>query len=234
MTIGLYTDRTARGILRQLQELRQRVGIGRPDRPPPVVLDDGLTFKNTSATTIPPYGLVRVDDELEFNDTRIYEGKYPDTTWGDEWLINGPDEVAQNDFGTAQAGPIVTFLFDTGTPAAKAIYGPKPGQAGASLGFPALLKVIGVYDQTAKLCRGRLLHGGVITTLLGKTTAAAAASTPTTDWIILAETASGTNSDAGFTTVPSAVSRVAIDDDKEIEVTMLGNGWRMKPLECNG
>lgn len=166
--ITLLTPGLVRYILRKLDELEQRIGGARaPDqRRTPVTIGDGITFQNTGSTKITAYGLMRIDDSVQFGGVPIPTCKAPDGTLSTKgWLVNGPDEVAAGDIGTAQRGPIVVFAYDSGTPAAGDFYGPKPSQGAASKNFLGLVEVIGIQAADQKLARG-FLHR--VTTAIGK------------------------------------------------------------------
>ena len=198
--IGLFTEARAKWVVRELTKLIQQNagGGGIGERRLYLPSDDGITFQNTGSTTIGAYQLCRVDSTVMQQGFPIPTCKAVDTTFANTYLVNGPQAVEQNDLGTAQKGPVVKFAYDTGSPAAKAVYGPKPSQGTASLGFPGLLHVIGIHDSTNKIAKGFLTP---IVSLLGKASGAISARSGTTPgsgsleiWVNL----SSTLTDAGF------------------------------------
>lgn len=226
MPVTLLTDTTARQLLRDVQRLKQQIALRDAQRSSPVFIEpEGPTFYNSGAMTVPAYGLARIDDSFTFQNVPIAACKAGDDTWSDSWLVNGPRAVEAGDIGTAQAGPVVIFAYDTPTPAAKDIYGPKPDQATASLGYPALLRVIDVLDADLNLARGLLLDSPI--TLLGKTTAAVSAgamATDGSDWIIWHGTI-GSGGDAGFTTLPAAEAAIDIADETFFLLHRVNGAW---------
>lgn len=103
--------------------------------------------------------------------------------------------------------------------------GPKPGQYTQSKGYPTTSRVDGVVSSSSRVYFGPVLP---ITTLLGQTTDAVSANTATTDYVILAGTA-GSESDAGFSTVPSAVCAISLESGTKVELFFVNNQWQMIP-----
>jgi len=159
----------------------------------------------------------------------VYKCTIPSTTFYSRYAvnINGPVDAGKSGLCCFE-GP-VWIKYDTGTPARGEGWGPKPGQWTLSKGFPATTLVDGIVDSTNKLLLGTLAP---ITTLLGKTTGAITANSASTSYQIWTGTL-GSEANGGFTTVPSALSRVAIDSGKFVKLTWHNNGWIMEPLECN-
>ena len=73
-------------------------------------------FRNDSAQTVPPYGLIQVSGAIELvaNGQNFVSVIRPVTTGANQgiYLINGTAEVLTNEFGTAQSGPVFRLLHD--------------------------------------------------------------------------------------------------------------------------
>jgi len=73
-------------------------------------------FRNDSAQTVPPYGLMQVSGAIELvaNGQNFVSVIRPVTTGANQgiYLINGSAEVLTNEFGTAQSGPVFRLLHD--------------------------------------------------------------------------------------------------------------------------
>jgi hypothetical protein len=118
--------------------------------------------------------------------------------------------------------------YDSGTPAKFEGWGVKPSQFTLSKGYPSLVSVHRIENTTSKWLLGTLAP---ITCCLVKTTGSVTASSATTSYKIYSGTL-GSEADAGFTTVPSALSRTAIATTKWGKITRINNGWELEPLEC--
>ena len=186
----------------------------------------GPLVYNDSGETIPPYAIMLHDSEVKDEDNLLLfiKVKKPDTTWG-SYLVNGPNAIESAAMGRAQGTRYGRLAYDTGTPVKNEGYGPKPGQWTASKGHPCLAVSQGIVQATSKWVDVQFLP---ITTLLGQTTDAVTANTPTTDYIILAGTA-GAETDAGFSTVPSAVCAISLESDTKVVLVWLDNQWQMIP-----
>lgn len=225
MAIALVSEQRMRQLIRDAQELKQRSGIPPIDPRRPVSgIADGIPFYNGDSITIPPYSIVRVDNTVTRDDLPICNVKRPDTTFGMDYLVNGPAEVAAGELGVAQNGPLVKFAYNGSTPTTKTTYGPKPSQFTGELGFPALVRVIGTVDTTAKWAYGLLLSP--ITTLLGKATGSISGASSGTSYRIYGGTA-GSESDCGFTTVPTAYNKgaTAIANNDWVWLEFTNNAW---------
>lgn len=62
---------------------------------------DWMDFKNTGSTTIPPHGVIEIEDAQsdDSNTVEYLKGKRPTSHYIRTWAINGPMEVAANDYG---------------------------------------------------------------------------------------------------------------------------------------
>lgn len=236
MTVGLFSVAQARELLALSRQFKNRP-VRDNTRTMPIVPTPGIRFRNDHTSQVPAYGLMAVTGNYvppsgpEYT-TITQQG----TTLYTDFLINGSSPVDANAFGMAQAGPSYRLLYDSGsgTPTNKQGWGPKPGSWKANLGYPSVAIASGVYDSAFGLMNGSF--DGRIRTLLGKTAASITALTPcsttaSASYKIYAGT-QGSESDAGFTTVPAAVCRVDIDADKWILVQQVNNGWEISPLVC--
>lgn len=74
-----------------------------------------IYFRNDSAQTVPPYGLMQMTDTVEvtgsFNYVKI-KRPIDSTLMRCPLLINGPREVLTNEYGSAQVGPVFRLLHD--------------------------------------------------------------------------------------------------------------------------
>lgn len=186
---------------------------------------EGRLFYNDSGEEIPPYACMEVTAH-EVNN--LYDAVKVDkigTTWPGDILFNGAMAVAAGGFGYSQHC-VEHALYSTGTPALGECFGIKPNEWKLFKGYPAVLRVRGVHDSTNKIIYGTSLLP--VTTLLGQTTDAVSANTPTTDYVILAGTA-GSESDAGFSTVPSAVCAISLESGTKVELFFVNNQWQMIP-----
>lgn len=188
--------------------------------------------KNTSGEVCPPFGLLAVTGSEMRGVTDKYPvllGAKPSTTFYQEYVVNGPTAIPAGGYGRATRGPGAIWIkYDTGTPANGEGWGPKPGQWTASKGFPGAV-CEGIQSTSKTRMLGTLAP---ITVLLGKTTGAITANSASTSYQIWTGTL-GSEANSGFTTVPSALSRVDIDSGKFVKLTWHNNGWLMEPLECN-
>jgi hypothetical protein len=166
-------------------------------------------IKNASGETCPPFGLLAITGSeqrgTEYKRT-VLLGDMPSTTFYRDYAINGPTAIPAGKYGrcTRMCGGL-WIAYDSGTPAAGEGWGPKPGQWTASKGFPGIT-VEGIKSSDRKLLLGTL---GEIRTILCKAVAQNAAgslATDVSDYKIYAGTA-GSETDAGFTTVPAIYSR---------------------------
>ena len=100
---------------------------------PPALLADRdfnrVPFRNDYAGTIPAYGVCRVGEPVAFDGVWVYPANRPDATFRRRYLVNGPDDVADDGYGWG------TWLWhadwvlydDTNTPAVDESWGPQDG-----------------------------------------------------------------------------------------------------------
>lgn len=233
MVDGYYVldEQTGRRMVRStLYTERQNRGGGGGTSTPTNLNQSWWPFRNDYAGTVPSYGVVAITGVVAVTDTSstIYTANRPSTTFYQLYGVNSSVEVAEGEYGMLTLSGPCYIAYDSGTPAAGEGWGPKPGQFTLSKGFPSGTVVSGIQDSTNKWLLGTLAP---ITCCLVKTTGAVTASSATTSYKIYSGTL-GSEADAGFTTVPSALSRTAIATTKWGKITFINNGWELEPLEC--
>jgi len=88
-----------------------------------------VQFRNDFAGTVPAHGVMRVGTPVTSDGVQVLPANRPDTTFRRLYLVNGPEEVAQNAFGWG------TWLWhadwvlydDASTPADGESWGPQDG-----------------------------------------------------------------------------------------------------------
>lgn len=109
---------------------------------PPVDAPRPFVFWNATNEAVPPYALMRVATDVQFNNGfKIPSIVKPDTTFGTQYLVNGDFPIAATSAGTYQTGPDVLVAIDASTFAIGGTAGPKPGQWTANATMPELLGV---------------------------------------------------------------------------------------------
>ncbi len=93
---------------------------------------------------MPAFGVGRVTGGQVINGTYTKLIAKPSTTFGREYLVNGPTQVLAGGYGTGYQSGDVPALYDTGTPANGQGWGPKPGQWSLSRYYPVTGIVSGV------------------------------------------------------------------------------------------
>lgn len=112
-------------------------------------------FKNVSGETAPARACMRVTDVIDIGNTVGFEIDKPDGTQG-LFVFNGPKDVADDGFGTCYGGPIVTALYDTGTPANGDVYGADGWELSTSGTNEVAINVLGISNSTDKLLIGKI------------------------------------------------------------------------------
>lgn len=78
-----------------------------------------IYFRNDSGHTIPPYGCIQAYGTYDEDGGQNYLKVKRPFQWTDAvvgpFLFNGPREVANNEFGIAQSGPVFRAISDGGT-----------------------------------------------------------------------------------------------------------------------
>mgnify|MGYP000235827846 CR=1 FL=1 len=87
-------------------------------------------FRNDSGETIPAYGCMQVTDTEEVGSDNLLVVDKPDDADGTSgwYVFNGPWEVVEDDFGTAQLGPILRGYKSSGAITAGERWAPVSGQ----------------------------------------------------------------------------------------------------------
>jgi hypothetical protein len=120
-----------------------------------VSLFDDLRIYNGTNESLPQYGVGKVTSITTYNGEKYATVEKPDTTFSRQYLVNSGSALAYQSTGVAKNRPVVKVLYDTGTPAAGEVWGPKPGQWTASKGYPGFL-VLGIVDSTNKIMLARV------------------------------------------------------------------------------
>lgn len=115
---------------------------------------DGIPIKSNYSGTIPAYGLVYVDGYEA--STGAFTVNQVGTTFKRQFLVNsGTAIVGSGTYGTAQKGPFVTVLYDSGTPALDESFGPQPSSFSAKKNYPDIFAVQGIASAIATTMRCR-------------------------------------------------------------------------------
>jgi hypothetical protein len=77
----------------------------------------GIAVRNTSDTTIPPYGMMQIKTNVNYAKDRVIDVEKPFRIagFGSAALINGPFEIMASKFGAAQKGPVCLLKHDGAT-----------------------------------------------------------------------------------------------------------------------
>jgi len=78
-------------------------------------IETPIFFRNDSAQTIPPYGLMQASTTLDVTDSYnlvLVERPIDATLMRCPLLVNGDNEVLTGEYGTAQSGPVFRILHD--------------------------------------------------------------------------------------------------------------------------
>lgn len=187
-----------------------------------------IPFTNSSTAAAPAFALLKVTGITAATGTLTVT--QASTEFSRVYAINGPDVAAANGgSGLCTLDSPCLCAYDSGTPAVGEGWGPKPGQWTLSKGFPGGT-VIGIHDSANSVAS--VMLETPIVNFLGKTTAATTANAATTSYNVMAGGTLGSETNAGFNPVPSALSLTTIGSSKWVKLTFLANGVRMEPLEC--
>lgn len=124
--------------------------------------NEAVPFKNANANTCPAYGVlpligITLDTGMPF----YLNADRPGTTFYRYFIVNGPNEVAQNEVGygyivNGSHNRVCIAAYDSGSPAAGEEWGVKPSQFTLSKGYPGCFTVLGILDSTNKWMLGYL------------------------------------------------------------------------------
>lgn len=191
----------------------------------------GVTWHNAAGSTsedIPGRSIVRVSTLFTWCQTfPLYTVAQPSTVWTDRYAIVHPAGIKRNEVGYITFEGPCEQLADSTAITKDDRLGPKAGQYTQAKGYPATSRVDGVVSATSKVYFGPV-HP--ITTIIGKTTGAMAATTASTGWRLYGGT-QGSETDIGVAPFP-VVSRSTIASNKWIKVTLVNNGGEAEKLEC--
>lgn len=135
-------------------------------------------WKNTGSASVGPWELVELSGAELYGGKVVRHGSLPTDAENRVYGVNGPTAVDAGDYGHYQCGPEVIVAYETGTPAAGELWGPKENQGtAASDSATPSLKCVGVYDATNKLMVAAVNGGGGCRFYIGTTTAAVTAGT---------------------------------------------------------
>ena len=190
-----------------------------------------LECKNNAGETIPAYSAVNLTAGTTVDGRKIPYAVKPSTTFYAQWgMTVGQDVESGAKLGVCMEHGLVRY--DTGTPAAGEGWGIKPGQYTLSKGYPGG-RVIEVLDTTNKIMRVEWLP---LTHFLGKTEVSVSAGASLSGAVAGAYKiyggTKGSESDGGWTTVPSVWFRNALGASKWFRATWLNDGWEGEPLTC--
>jgi hypothetical protein len=125
MEVGYFTPRQAERVWEATKAFEKSVkGRASDERP---ITPTPISFVNKGTSTIPAYGCVQIVGTEEIGGrnylqvTRPFD--YTDSVVG-PFLLNGPNEVDQDDLGTAQWGPIYRAISDGGAYTVGTRFGP--------------------------------------------------------------------------------------------------------------
>ena len=197
---------------------------------------DWQPYINDSSDTIQPGWIIALSDDFDVLRAAsseppigyLYHAIKPDTTLR-RYAIAAWREVLPGETGVCRFVGPCEQKFDTGSTTVGAGYGPKPGQWTLSQGFPCTTVADGEVSSDSKILYGSF--NGEITTALIRFTGSVSNNTSTTSYKIYAGTM-GSESDAGFTTVPSARNRTGARVNNDWAVLhRINDGWEIVNLE---
>lgn len=215
-----------------------RRSLPRPEGP--LRVPAGVWIRNAAEEEIPRHAVMAVVDD-EFDNQAGFEQlvlvvEKPSTTFRRVYLVNGFEPIPDGQKWFIPWQPLPRFAYDASwvspPPAQGEAGGSKPDSWLLWKNYPAICTVAGVRDAVNKILQGELHE---INTWVGKTTGPITGGTSSTTSYRFYTTAGGlfSGADAGFTTVPSAYSKVDIDSGLFVKITLLGNVALLEPLACN-
>jgi hypothetical protein len=115
----------------------------------------GIVYRNDYAGDVTPYGIVAVKSiDVTNPGLPMAVTDRPSSTFRQINLVNNDWTIGEDKYGLAQLGPVVTFAYETGSPALGEGFGPKPSQFPAAENYPGILTCIGIVDATEKWALG--------------------------------------------------------------------------------
>lgn len=100
---------------------REPIGLADSANPP-------IKFRNDSGEACPAYAAMEVTGTATVGDRTVFTIDKPSTHWGKAWLFNLHREVADGEYGLADAGVEVFALSDATSAAAGTRFSPQDGQ----------------------------------------------------------------------------------------------------------
>jgi hypothetical protein len=187
---------------------------------------NAVTFRNDYAGTIPAYGCVRITGVTSSDDVQVFTVSRPDTSFARLYLVNGPEDVAEDAFGWG------TFLWhadwvlydDANTPAFGESWGPQNGSfelAKWRYGFTIWGAPTGGTTDRVMASQDWVNH------FYGQTDAAITKGSSGTISVY-----DGNNADTSInvSSVENKFANVAIT--KKVGVSWQGGVWRLTSAEC--
>lgn len=169
--------------------------------------------KNDSGETIDAYSIVGIDNTGSTIDGRFHlHAKKPSTTFYKTYAFtSGLESISGAKVGLHFGYGFVRY--DTGTPVIDAYYGVKPGQFTVSLNYPGNIRCLGIVDSTRKIMFAAFEPWNGI---YAKCTSAMSANAVATgNKYTIYKGTQGSETDAGFETVPDVFVRggaIAVND----------------------
>lgn len=228
MTSYVFDESGVRRIVGAVRRVEQS-SRNSPLNLPPMVSsgtpEKWIECTNAAGETIPAYSVVALDTGSTTDGRLHMAAKKPSTTFYRAYGFTcSVDSSSPGKVGVILETGLVKY--DSGTPAYGEGWGVKPGQYTVSKGYPGFI-CLGIADATNKIM---LAQFAPLMTLLGKSTGSISAGSSSA-YKIYAGTP-GSESDAGFTSVPTAYFRTAIASGKWFKLTWINNGWEGEPLTC--
>jgi hypothetical protein len=185
-----------------------------------------VSFRNDYAGTVPAYGLLRIETLTTIDGSPCFTVDRPDSTFNRLYLVNGPDDVAQNGFGWG------TFLWhadwvlydDASTPAFGESWGPQADSFKLKkwrYGFTIWGEPSG--GDTDIVQASQMW----VNDFWGQT--AGAISKGSTGTI---EVYDGNDADTSITVASVKNKYANVADNKKVSVEWLGGSWYLKSAEC--
>jgi hypothetical protein len=189
-------------------------------------LSRGLPFQNVSGETIPAYAVMAVVGVVHEQGVALLACGKPDTTFRRDYTVNGIHDVPAGRRGTCFCSGDLRVLLQAGfEPEPGQGCGPKPGQWSLAPGFPGFtLQGIAQAEHDVAIASHEAISG-----VLVKITAAVAPRATTADYRVHVG-APGSETDAGFTTVPEACNRTfqSMATDEWAWLAWSNDGWELQ------
>lgn len=193
---------------------------------------DWLEYRNDSAETVPPWGVLRITGVTVPEPGRVVLLADKPTGYGCQHraLLNGPTAVAAGKYGVATRGMFSAALYETadGTPAAGERWGPRGGSWKLRK-WTGGFAVVGVTRASAGLV---LVQPVPMVSLLGKTDAAHNRGTTGTVSIYAGPLGGETDTLLDLTGVYNRMGDVPAGKWVRCAWNDQGNDWELVAAEC--